>query len=214
MFRTSLLNKKKNTPNKPRSNLKIKKANNFVQVWVPIVKNPVSNAIPDSTANRKSAANSVSTANKASAASSSNAAKPIILTKATKSSRGRAFGMQIVVALGTQQITWTAFKFFKRFDGGHVTFDSKGGSRRKGSGNEQSSKKYELKDGVKKFFRQERPRSMASMAFIDEHNEIAMLLKPKQAAGFHQIVDFLKTTHIAHALTVMPSIFIEHQRQL
>ncbi|KAI3702729.1 hypothetical protein L6452_28481 [Arctium lappa] len=38
-------------------------------------------------------------------------------------------------------------------------------------------------------------------------------LKPKQAAGFHQIVDFLKTTHIAHALTVSPSIYIEHQRQ-
>ncbi|KAI3692234.1 hypothetical protein L6452_32045 [Arctium lappa] len=54
---------------------------------------------------------------------------------------------------------------------------------------------------------------MASMAFIDEHNEIAMLQKPKQAAGFHQIVDFLKTTHIAHALTISPSIFIEHQRQ-
>ncbi|KAI3771034.1 hypothetical protein L6452_02186 [Arctium lappa] len=64
-----------------------------------------------------------------------------------------------------------------------------------------------------KVFRQERPRSMASMAFIDEHNEIAMLQKPKQAAGFHQIVDFLKTTHIDHALTVSPSIFIEHQRQ-
>ncbi|KAI3729288.1 hypothetical protein L6452_17941 [Arctium lappa] len=54
---------------------------------------------------------------------------------------------------------------------------------------------------------------MASMAFIDEHNEIAMLQKPKHAAGFHQIVDFLKTTHIAHAFTVSPSIFIEHQRQ-
>ncbi|KAI3718575.1 hypothetical protein L6452_19452 [Arctium lappa] len=54
---------------------------------------------------------------------------------------------------------------------------------------------------------------MASMTFIDEHNEIAMLQKPKQAAGFHQIVDFLKTTHIAHALTISPSIYIEHQRQ-
>ncbi|KAI3758201.1 hypothetical protein L6452_05754 [Arctium lappa] len=38
---------------------------------------------------------------------------------------------------------------------------------------------------------------MASMAFIDEHNEIAMLQKPKQADGFHKIVDFLKTSHIA-----------------
>ncbi|KAI3702061.1 hypothetical protein L6452_27695 [Arctium lappa] len=54
---------------------------------------------------------------------------------------------------------------------------------------------------------------MASMAFIDEHNEIAMLQKPKQAAGFHQIVDFLKSSHIAHALTVSPIIYIEHQRQ-
>ncbi|KAI3759103.1 hypothetical protein L6452_06678 [Arctium lappa] len=54
---------------------------------------------------------------------------------------------------------------------------------------------------------------MASMVFIDEHNEIAMLQKPKQAAGFHQIVDFLKSSHIAHALTVSPSIYIEHQKQ-
>ncbi|KAI3684718.1 hypothetical protein L6452_33943 [Arctium lappa] len=55
--------------------------------------------------------------------------------------------------------------------------------------------------------------SMASMTFIDEHNEIAMLQKPKQADGFHQIVDFLKTSHIAYALTVSPSIYIEHQKQ-
>ncbi|KAI3665007.1 hypothetical protein L6452_43623 [Arctium lappa] len=54
---------------------------------------------------------------------------------------------------------------------------------------------------------------MASMAFIDEHNEITMLQKPKQAEGFHQIVDFLKSSHIAHALTMTPTIFIEHQRQ-
>ncbi|KAI3729614.1 hypothetical protein L6452_18275 [Arctium lappa] len=51
------------------------------------------------------------------------------------------------------------------------------------------------------------------MAFIDEHNEITMLQKPKQADGFHQIVDFLKTSHIAYALTVSPSIYIEHQKQ-
>ncbi|KAI3745947.1 hypothetical protein L6452_08359 [Arctium lappa] len=62
-------------------------------------------------------------------------------------------------------------------------------------------------------FRQDLSRSMASMAFIDEHNEIAMLQKPTQAEGFHQIVDFLRTSHIAHALTVSPTIFIEHQRQ-
>ncbi|KAI3702044.1 hypothetical protein L6452_27650 [Arctium lappa] len=62
-------------------------------------------------------------------------------------------------------------------------------------------------------FRQELSTSMASMAFINEHNEIAMLQKPTQAEGFQQIVDFLRTSHIAHALTVSPTIFIEHQRQ-
>ncbi|KAI3684859.1 hypothetical protein L6452_34086 [Arctium lappa] len=36
---------------------------------------------------------------------------------------------------------------------------------------------------------------------------------PKQAVGFHQIVDFLKSSHIAHALIVSPTIYIEHQRQ-
>ncbi|KAI3715280.1 hypothetical protein L6452_22255 [Arctium lappa] len=56
-------------------------------------------------------------------------------------------------------------------------------------------------------------KSMASMVFIDEHNEIAMLKKPKQANEFHQIVDFLRSSHIAHALTVSPTIYIEHQRQ-
>ncbi|KAI3728603.1 hypothetical protein L6452_17241 [Arctium lappa] len=59
----------------------------------------------------------------------------------------------------------------------------------------------------------EHSSSMASMAFIDEHNEIAMLQKLKQAEGFYQIVDFLRTSHIAHALTVSPTIYIEHQRQ-
>ncbi|KAI3714975.1 hypothetical protein L6452_21938 [Arctium lappa] len=63
------------------------------------------------------------------------------------------------------------------------------------------------------YFSQESSRTMASMAFIDEHNEIAMLQKPKQAAGFHQIVDFLKSSHIAHSLTVSPPIYIEHQKQ-
>ncbi|KAI3681162.1 hypothetical protein L6452_35946 [Arctium lappa] len=46
------------------------------------------------------------------------------------------------------------------------------------------------------YFSQVSSRPMASMAFIDEHNEIAMLQNPKQDDGFHQIVDFLKTSHI------------------
>ncbi|KAI3735656.1 hypothetical protein L6452_15164 [Arctium lappa] len=78
---------KENTPSKSRSNSHNKKANNFVKIWVPKVKKPVSTATSNSTANRNSAtdsnttANHVSTANKDNAATSVNAAKPIILTK-------------------------------------------------------------------------------------------------------------------------------------
>ncbi|KAI3701718.1 hypothetical protein L6452_27000 [Arctium lappa] len=57
---------------------------------------------------------------------------------------------------------------------------------------------------------------MASMAFIDEHNEIAMLQKPKQAAGFHQIahativtendVQMIKTKVCGKSLTVIEEV--------
>ncbi|KAI3746114.1 hypothetical protein L6452_08536 [Arctium lappa] len=57
------------------------------------------------------------------------------------------------------------------------------------------------------------PRTMAGLVFVDDHNELAMLQKPKQAEGFHQIVDFLKSSHIAYALTVNPTIYVEHLRQ-
>ncbi|KAI3702329.1 hypothetical protein L6452_28064 [Arctium lappa] len=40
-----------------------------------------------------------------------------------------------------------------------------------------------------------------------------MLRKPKQVEGFHEIVDFLKSSHIAYALTVNPTIYVEHLRQ-
>ncbi|KAI3746647.1 hypothetical protein L6452_09086 [Arctium lappa] len=54
---------------------------------------------------------------------------------------------------------------------------------------------------------------MAGLEFFDEHNEVAMLQKPKQAEGFHQIVDFVKSSHIAYALTVNPTICVAHLRQ-
>ncbi|KAI3685595.1 hypothetical protein L6452_34844 [Arctium lappa] len=54
---------------------------------------------------------------------------------------------------------------------------------------------------------------MLGLEFFDEHNEVAMLQKPKQAEGFHQIVDFLKSSHIAYTLTVNPTICVEHLRQ-
>ncbi|KAI3771091.1 hypothetical protein L6452_02245 [Arctium lappa] len=89
-------NSKKNTSNKPRSILKKKKENNFVQVWVPKVKNSVStvtsNSITDrssvaasnTTANPISTANDVNTANKVSTAnqvSTASSDRPILLTK-------------------------------------------------------------------------------------------------------------------------------------
>ncbi|KAI3735473.1 hypothetical protein L6452_14972 [Arctium lappa] len=52
----------------------------------------------------------------------------------------------------------------------------------------------------------------AGLVFIDDHNELEMLQKPKQSEGFHQIVDFLKSSHIAYALTVNPTIYVEHMR--
>ncbi|KAI3758873.1 hypothetical protein L6452_06445 [Arctium lappa] len=54
---------------------------------------------------------------------------------------------------------------------------------------------------------------MAGLVFVDDRNELAMLQKPKQAYGFHQIVDFLKSSHVAYALTVNPTIYVEHMRQ-
>ncbi|KAI3681115.1 hypothetical protein L6452_35898 [Arctium lappa] len=53
----------------------------------------------------------------------------------------------------------------------------------------------------------------AGLEFVDDHNELAMLQKPKQAEGFEEIVDFLKASHIAYALTVNPTIYVEHLRQ-
>ncbi|KAI3758536.1 hypothetical protein L6452_06101 [Arctium lappa] len=57
-------------------------------------------------------------------------------------------------------------------------------------------------------------RTIAGLEFIDEHNEVAILQKPKQAEGFHQIVDFHKSSHISYALTVNPTICVEHLRKL
>ncbi|KAI3692411.1 hypothetical protein L6452_32226 [Arctium lappa] len=70
-------NSKKNTPNKPRSNLKKKKANNFVQVWVPKVKKSVSTATANSTADKNNAAASNTTANPVSTANKVSTANPI-----------------------------------------------------------------------------------------------------------------------------------------
>ncbi|GKD72006.1 hypothetical protein Tco_1326096 [Tanacetum coccineum] len=47
---------------------------------------------------------------------------------------------------------------------------------------------------------------MASMKYCDKHNQVGFLKKPKESAGFAEIVDFLKGSHIRYALTHNPTI--------
>ncbi|GJT42411.1 hypothetical protein Tco_0951126 [Tanacetum coccineum] len=47
---------------------------------------------------------------------------------------------------------------------------------------------------------------MASLKYYDKHNQVGFLKKPKESAGFVEIVDFLKGSHIRYALTHNPTI--------
>ncbi|GKB72976.1 hypothetical protein Tco_0934388 [Tanacetum coccineum] len=49
---------------------------------------------------------------------------------------------------------------------------------------------------------------MANLEFCDIHNMVAYLQKPEGSKGFHQIVDFLNTSHIKYALTENPKIYV------
>ncbi|GKG32812.1 hypothetical protein Tco_0430322, partial [Tanacetum coccineum] len=49
---------------------------------------------------------------------------------------------------------------------------------------------------------------MANLDFFDKHNIVAFLKKPEESEGFHQIVDFLNSTHIKYALTKNPTIYV------
>ncbi|GJU22067.1 hypothetical protein Tco_1155409 [Tanacetum coccineum] len=44
------------------------------------------------------------------------------------------------------------------------------------------------------------------MKYCDKHNQVGFLKKPKESAGFAEIVDFLKGSHIRYALTHNPTI--------
>nr|GEW02357.1 xylulose kinase-1 [Tanacetum cinerariifolium] len=48
---------------------------------------------------------------------------------------------------------------------------------------------------------------MATLKFCDTHNMIAYLNKTEGSEGFHQIVDFLNSSHIKFALTENPTIY-------
>ena len=54
---------------------------------------------------------------------------------------------------------------------------------------------------------------MAELQFIDHHNMLAMLSKVKESEGFHEILDFLRSSHLAHALTVNPRVYVDHIQQ-
>nr|GEZ20351.1 aminoacyl-tRNA synthetase, class 1a, anticodon-binding [Tanacetum cinerariifolium] len=48
---------------------------------------------------------------------------------------------------------------------------------------------------------------MAALRYRDEHNKVGYLLKPTGSDDYHQIIDFLRTSHIRYALTHNPIIF-------
>ncbi|GJW08557.1 hypothetical protein Tco_1570980 [Tanacetum coccineum] len=49
---------------------------------------------------------------------------------------------------------------------------------------------------------------MANLDFCDKHNMVAYLQKSEGSEGFHQIIDFLSTSHIKYALTESPTIYV------
>nr|GEU51117.1 hypothetical protein [Tanacetum cinerariifolium] len=51
------------------------------------------------------------------------------------------------------------------------------------------------------------------LAFCDYHTMIAILEKSEHNIDFHQIVDFVKASHIKYALTINPTIYVSHIRQ-
>nr|GEV16071.1 putative ribonuclease H-like domain-containing protein [Tanacetum cinerariifolium] len=49
--------------------------------------------------------------------------------------------------------------------------------------------------------------SMAALRYRDEHHKVGYLLKPTGSDDYHQIIDFLRASHIRYALTHDPIIF-------
>nr|GEY81541.1 hypothetical protein [Tanacetum cinerariifolium] len=48
---------------------------------------------------------------------------------------------------------------------------------------------------------------MAALRYKDEHNKVGYLLKPNGSDDYHQIIDFLRASHVRYALTHDPIIF-------
>nr|GFC81523.1 hypothetical protein [Tanacetum cinerariifolium] len=49
---------------------------------------------------------------------------------------------------------------------------------------------------------------MANLDFCKKHNMVTFLKKSEGSEGFHQILDFLNSTHIKYALTTNPIIYV------
>ncbi|GKA76397.1 hypothetical protein Tco_0782858 [Tanacetum coccineum] len=49
---------------------------------------------------------------------------------------------------------------------------------------------------------------MVTLEFCDKHNMVAYLVKSKGSEGFHEIIDFLTSSHIYYALTECPTLYI------
>ncbi|GJS64392.1 hypothetical protein Tco_0678956 [Tanacetum coccineum] len=54
---------------------------------------------------------------------------------------------------------------------------------------------------------------MADLEFVDQHNMVACLEKTTGNSEFHEIVDFLTSSLIHHALTISPTIYISYVEQ-
>nr|GFC32471.1 hypothetical protein [Tanacetum cinerariifolium] len=54
---------------------------------------------------------------------------------------------------------------------------------------------------------------MVKLAFYDYHNMVVILEKTEHNIDFHQIVDFLKASHIRYALTISLTVYVSHIRQ-
>ncbi|GJU43735.1 ribonuclease H-like domain, reverse transcriptase, RNA-dependent DNA polymerase [Tanacetum coccineum] len=55
--------------------------------------------------------------------------------------------------------------------------------------------------------------SMANLEFVDQHNMVACLEKTERNSDFHEIVDFLASSSIHHALTISPPIYTSYIKQ-
>ncbi|GJR33495.1 hypothetical protein Tco_1209179 [Tanacetum coccineum] len=54
---------------------------------------------------------------------------------------------------------------------------------------------------------------MVNLDFCDKHNMVVYLQKSEGSEGFHQIIDFLFTSHIRYALTNSPTIYVSFIEQ-